>query len=60
MFSSLTSALGVDLTWVLGCPVNRCGVGVGAVPRRFLVLTFIIDVYFVGGFPHGFKQVDFL
>ena len=46
--------------WVLVFPANPAGVGVGAVPRRFLVLTFIIDVYFVGGFPHGFKQVDFL
>ena len=26
--------------WVLVFPANRSGVGVGAVPRRFLVLIF--------------------
>ena len=45
--SSLTSALGVDLMWVLVCPVIRCGVGFGAVPRRFLVLIFTWGSYWI-------------
>ena len=52
--SSSASALGVELTWVLGCRVFRCGVE--SVPPRFLVLIFIIVVYFVR--VHTYKSTS--
>ena len=54
----LSSALGIDLMWLLGCRVFRC--------RRWVCSPSLSGAHlyyrcpFCGGSAHGFKQVNFL